>query len=146
MERPLSTALSTPAVFRAGRGEAADRREGGADEEEPEVADGGGPEVGMVEPAEEQRVRPRQAEQERQDHEGGEVLSYHDGALRERVGPQEVEAPAPPLLRDQSHGEDGRDEEQEDAHLVEERLEDLLVRVEPGQEFLGLGELELERS
>jgi hypothetical protein len=62
--------------------------------------------------------------------QGGEILAENDLADRKRRGVEELVGAVLFLLGQQPHGQQRGDEDEDDAHVVEERREDHLVDVD----------------
>ena len=110
--------------------EEADGDERGAHQEQAQIAREPGRQLGIAEGEDENGQQGRQAEQDGQEDQGGEVLAQDDLADRERRRVEELVGARLLLLGQQPHGQERDDEDEDDAHVVEQGREDHLVDVD----------------
>src|SRR5262249_54342088 len=80
-------------------------------------------------------VEERAAEQQADDHQAGAELGRDDDPVGHGIGEEELERPEPPLLREETHGEQRNRQHQDQADVDEDELPEVLHDAEAEPEL-----------
>src|SRR3954471_1552254 len=115
--------------------EEAERRVGGAEEEEPQVAEEDAPPLDAAlvagDQLHEERIEQGERQRADEDEDRGEVLAPDDLPRSHGGRVEELHGLLPLLFRHEAHGEEGNDEDQDHAQVAEQVAEDGVLEIQP---------------